>query len=258
MRGVLAVSIEPQRKILEELVDGRYQVVTMLAQGANPETYDPTVRQKMMASKADAYFKIGYLPFEDNITSDLPKSVRIYNTSDGVTPVVGTHSHGADEKHQETDPHVWSSLTNGKIIASNMADALGELDPDSAKVYRKRLARMTQRYDSLNRAARNRIAEAGMPAFAVWHPSLSYFARDYGVEQIVMGQENKEATIGNIASMIAHAKEDTVRVFFYQREYDSRQAESVSQEIGARLVPIAPLDYEWETEIMRIAHELSR
>ncbi|MCC8117738.1 MAG: zinc ABC transporter substrate-binding protein [Bacteroidales bacterium] len=279
VRGTLAVSIEPQRKILEELVQGRYEVVTMLGQGANPETYDPTVQQKMKASKADAYFMVGYLPFEETVTKDLPKNVRISNTSLGIPPVIGTHSHAQshnvaealnpkksirhkktddEDLHLETDPHVWTSINNGKMIASNMVDMLTIIDPDSAKMYKRNYQRMVQRLDSLNRVITNKVSGAGLPAFAVWHPSLSYFARDYGLEQISVGQESKEASIGNIASVIKQARADSVRVFFYQKEFDSRQAESISKEIGARMVQISPLDYEWETEIMHIADELVR
>ncbi len=278
VRGTLAVSIEPQRKILEELVNGRYEVVTMLGQGANPETYDPTVQQKMKASKADAYFMIGYLPFEEIIVKDLPHHVQVSNTSAGIPPVIGTHSHSQshnvvqdlnpkkktrkkkadDEEAMETDPHVWTSINNAKLIASNMVDLLVIIDPDSAKMYKRNYENMIHRLDSLNRVVTNKVSGAGLPSFAVWHPSLSYFARDYGLNQIAVGQESKEASIGNIASVIQEARADSVKVFFYQKEFDSRQAESISREIGARMVPITPLNYEWETEILHIADELAR
>ena len=81
-------------------------------------------------------------------------------------------------------------------------------------------------------------------AFLVWHPSLSYFARDYGLLQISVGQEGKEASVQQLQSKIDEAKAHNAEVFFYQKEFDSRQAEVVNEQIGAEMVIINPLNYQ--------------
>ena len=35
-------------------------------------------------------------------------------------------------------------------------------------------------------------------SFVVWHPSLSYFARDYGLEQISLEYDGKEVPVGRV------------------------------------------------------------
>ena len=60
---------------------------------------------------------------------------------------------------------------------------------------------------------------------SVWHPSLSYFARDYGLEQISLGTEGKEMSAKSLTEAIDKARDKGVGVFFFQKEYDSRQAE---------------------------------
>lgn len=256
-KPTLTVSIEPQRKMLETIAGDNYEVVTLLAKGSNPETFDPSVQQKIDASRSLAYFITGYLPFEENLSRGLPADVDIVNTSVGIEAVTGTHSHG-DDMSTETDPHVWSSFINGRIMARNMADAMGRIDPENADAYNANATALIAYIDSLNAAADSLLRAASAHAFATWHPSLSYFSRDYGLHQLSLGQESKEASIANLKSMIEEARADSVTVFFFQKEYDSRQAYTISDEIGSRLVPIDPLAYDWDTELMKIVDELTR
>lgn len=253
-KPVLAVSIEPQRAILEQLAGDNFKVVTVLPAGANPETFDPTLTQRMAMADAEAYFTIGYLPFENVLAGE---SKYVVDVSKGIDPVMGTHSHG-DHVHIEADPHVWTSLRNGKVLAANMANTLKKLDPENADVYADRLRALEQELDSLDAVVGMKLADSGAKSFAVWHPSLSYFARDYGLKQISVGQESKEASPSALKSVINAAMADSVRVFFYQKAYDSRQAQSLNAEIGSRLVEINPLAGDWEAEIIRIADEISK
>lgn len=253
-KPVLTVSIEPQRALLQELAADNFEVVTVLPAGANPETFEPTVAQRMKMADSRAYFTIGYLPFEQPLAAEASRTV---DSSAGIEPVMGTHSHG-DHVHTEADPHVWTSLKNGKTIAANMARALAEIDPDNADAYSIRFNALAQRLDSADSAVGAKLEAAGVKSFAVWHPSLSYFARDYGLKQIAVGQESKEASPSALASVIKEAQADSVQVFFFQKAYDSRQAQSLNGEIGSRLVEINPLAGDWETEIIRIADELAK
>jgi len=258
-KPLLAVSIEPQRKMLEELAADRFEVFSVMPAGANPETYDPPMSARAKIADAKAYFAIGHLPFEKTVSAGLP----VVDTSVGIIPVTGTHSHGShgdghSHDYEDADPHVWTSLRNAKAMAYTMMSQLVADDPANADLYRSNFSRMAQRYDSLDAVVAKRLADAGAHAFAVWHPSLSYFARDYGLRQIAVGQESKEMPIGRLKEIIDAARADSVSVFFFQKEYDSRQAENANLEIGSRLVNINPLAYDWEEQIMIVADELSK
>ncbi len=257
-RPVLTVSIEPQRKMLEELVGERYRVVTLLSAGADPENFEPTMSQRIDLSESQALFTVGHLAFEPLLAREAGSGTRVVDTSLGIEVVTGTHAHAHGDVHDEADPHVWTSMRNAKVMAGNMLQALVELDPDHADEYQARYEGMSQRLDSLDRAVAATIGEGGARAFAIWHPSLSYFARDYGLHQIAVGQENREVSAAKMKDIIDEAKDDSVRVFFAQKAYDTRQAEGISAEIGARTVTIDPLAYEWETELIQAANALAR
>ena len=258
---VIAVSIEPQRCLLERIAGGRYDVVTVLPPGTDPETFEPAMSVRMRLADADAYMMAGHLPFEAtfgrSLKGDNPRLLTM-DTSEGIDIITGTHVHSDGHGHShDADPHTWTSARNAKIMARNMLRGLCRLDPEGADVYKKNYSALVLWIDSLDSAISQRLEHVKGCSFVVWHPSLSYFARDYGLNQISVGSEGKEATARALQRSVDRAVADSVRVFFFQREFDSRQADAVNRHIGARMVAIDPLGYDWEGQMNLIADELA-
>ncbi|MDE6178613.1 MAG: zinc ABC transporter substrate-binding protein, partial [Duncaniella sp.] len=63
-KKIVTVSIEPQKYMLEQIVGDRLQVRCLLANGANPETYDPSMTHMMNIQKSEAFFRVGNVGFE--------------------------------------------------------------------------------------------------------------------------------------------------------------------------------------------------
>lgn len=256
-RPVLTVSIEPQRALLEDIVGDRFEVQTLLTSGANPETFEPTMRARMDVDKSKAYFIIGGMPFETTLASTLPSTVRLVDCAKGIALIYNTHDHGEGHEHI-ADPHTWSSVRNTHVIARNMYEAVVSIDAGGKEYYRSRYEALVHRLDSIDRVWNEKLKSAPTRAFAIWHPSLSYFARDYGLRQISVGFENKEMPPTAMAQVAIEAREAGVRVLFFQREYDSRQVQSMNQMLGARIVTINPLDYDWEGQLSAVVEALCR
>ena len=60
-----------------------------------------------------------------------------------------------------------------------------------------------------------------------------------------------------LTETVDHARADSVKVFFFQTDYDSRQAQTLNQQMGTRLVTINPLVYEWEDALSQIVNALT-
>lgn len=222
-KPIVTVSIEPQKYLLEQITGDKVEVRTLIANGANPETYDPSLTHVLNLSKSIGFLRMGNIGFEaailDKIREEDP-DLPIYNTSLGIIPVVGTHSHDG-VSHDAVDPHTWSSVKNAKIIADNMLKAMIEIDPANKGYYTRNHDRFAHHLDSLDNALAAKLAPHAGEAFMVWHPSLSYFARDYGLVQIPAGNaDNKEVAITALKESIDHADEHQVRIFFYQKDFD--------------------------------------
>lgn len=265
--NTIVVSVEPQQTMLEEIVGDRFDIVTMLTPGANPETFEPGMQARRQLETAQAYFTTGHLPFEHRLEEAAGGKVRIVDTSNGITPVYGTHEHSHGENHEGhhhhegegADPHVWTSVKNARIMARNMYDAAVELQPESKDFFTVRYEALDHRLDSLDKAFAARLGASSNPkSFAIWHPSLSYLARDYSLNQVAVGFENKEMPASTLRDVIGKARDAGVKVFFFQKEFDSRQAESLNSEMGTTLITINPLDHDWEQQLDSIVSALCR
>lgn len=264
-KPVLMVSVEPQRAVLERLVGDEFEVASLLGRGSDPENFEPSMGERLRVDAAEVYFATGVLPFEERLRES--SGTRFADTSEGVEFIYGTHSHAGGEHGHDCDdghghigtpdPHYWTSARGAKVIAANMAAVLAKLHPEMADSIRARLTRAVAHYDSLDAALARRLAPVRSRSFAVWHPSLSYFARDYGMRQLTLGADGRELSARALRAAISRARADSVAVFFYQEAVDSRQAGAMSAGIGSRLVRINPMAYDWEGQLILAADALA-
>ena len=262
-KPIITVSLEPQKYFLDKIVGDKFEVACLLEKGANPESYEPTMKNLMDIDKSAAYIKMGNVGFEQVIIDKIKQnnnSLAIYNASEGIDFLTGTHDccnhhhEGEEHHHHEAsiDPHTWTSVKNAKVIAKNMYDVVVKIDPTNKDLYKSNYDQLAASLDSLDNYASSKLAAHKGEAFMVWHPSLSYFARDYGLEQITIGQIGKELSAHQLQTQIENARNHKAHVFFFQKEFDSQQASVVNDQIGATMITITPLSYDWETEMRLI------
>lgn len=264
-RPVVALSLEPQRYILEQLVGDRYRIITVMPQGGNPETFDPTLTNRRDVDNSEVYFTIGNLPFENTVVRGLNPDVKVVNTSVSIDPIYGTHGHGHNnflggdtEPEDFADPHYWASVKNMRKISRAMYSQMLLVDPDNAAEYDRRFLALDKHLDSLDRSYTERLAQAATRAFIVWHPTLSYFARDYGFEQISVSDDNKEVSLQTLREVIDEANEHNVKVFFNHGYCNPGQAGAIADGTNVRLVDVDVSRYDWEDQLNKVVDELSR
>lgn len=256
-KQAITVSIRPQKYMLEKIVGDKWDVKCLLNNTADPESFDPGMTHLLNLESSKAYFRIGNIPFESAIINKVKNNnpgLHLYDNSEGISLITGTHGHHGSD----IDPHTWTSIKNAKKIASNMYDAVVELDPSNRSYYAANLKKFLRELDSLDTQVDSMLRPARGSSFLVWHPSLSYFARDYGLHQISLSPEGKEASVNMIKKSINRANQEDARLFFYQKDVDSRQALSINEQLGAELVEIQPLSYDWDKEMLDIANAIAR
>lgn len=253
--NIIAVSIEPVRNLVEILAGDDFDVVTILDKGSNPETFNPAMSKRAAAEKSRLYFTLGVFPFE----KDMDLSNNMINITTGIKHLHGTHSHrDKDGCNHNEDPHMWTSIKNMMVITDNITKVLCDENGANKDKYISRRDSLIELLQNIDHEFCNRLSTANTRSFAIWHPSLGYYARDYNLKQIAVGDENKEISPMRIKDLIAKAKCDSVNVFFFQNEYDSRQAEILNKQLGSRMIPIDLLSYDWISQLKIITDELSR
>lgn len=259
-KPVLSVTIEPLCYFVEAVAGDSFRVVSMVPEGVSPETYDPSPVQMMELGRSKALFGVGYIGFEQawmgRIAENFP-GLQIFDTSAGIDLIRGDHHHHDEghSHHEAVEPHVWSSPVNALLMARNVCDALCKMDEENSAAYR-------QRTDSLCHViseTQAKIADILVGAdstFLIYHPALSYFARDYGLHQVSIEEGGKEPSPARLKELIDFCRNEQVKVIFVQQEFDRRHAETLSRELGVQVVSIHPLSRNWDAEMIRIARSL--
>ena len=261
---VLSVTIEPQRFFLEKIVGNSYRINTVVPPGASPETYEPTPAMMLDLAKSEMYFKVGYLGFENvwvaNLAKNNPKIV-IVDCSKGIDLIMDGHVHVSQEEAAShtpvPDPHVWSSPKTARIFSKNMFDALLSAYPDSITNYKANYEKLEKIIDDTDSIITGLLRNAPSRSFIIYHPALSYLARDYNLIQHSIEFEGKNPSPSQMKSLVDIAKSEHVKVVFIQKGFDRKNAEVVAQEVGAKVFEINPLGYEWDKEMIRIAEILA-
>ena len=244
----ITVSIEPLRYLTEQIVGDRFEVVTMVPKGSSPETYEPTARQMADLSESILYIKVGELGFErtwmPRLTSNAPH-ITVVNSSEGITSHIGD------------DPHSWMSARNAIIMAHNIYEAVKRIDVKDSVFFRQRLDSLCSVIHATDKYIRQTTAQAQCKSFIIYHPALTYFASDYGLEQLALEEHGREPSAAELEQIISTARAKGVKTMFIQREFANRNVDIITNTIGARKVEINPLGYDWNKEMRRIAAEMT-
>jgi len=258
-KPVLTVTLEPLRYFTEAIAGEHFEVVSMVPKGSSPESYDPTPQQLVNLGRSRAYLRIGYIGFEQawmrKLEANCP-DMKVYDTSQGVDLIRGEgHWHGDHFHEGGVEPHIWNSTQNALIMADNIYQALCELDSTHQEDYQKRLDVLKQTIRQTDENVRTLLKNADS-TFLIYHPALSYFARDYGLCQLSIEEGGKEPSPAQLKALIETCRNENVHTIFVQQEFDQRNAQLIAHELGINIVSINPLSYDWVKEMIQIAEAL--
>lgn len=258
-KPILTVTLEPLRYFTEAIAGNQFQVVSMVPKGSSPESYDPTPQQLVNLSRSQAYLRIGYIGFEQAWMKKLEENnpdMKVFDTSKGVN-LIREKGHWHDDHFHEggVEPHIWNSTQNAAVIADNIYTALCELDITHQGDYKQRLDSLKQIIRQTDINIRTLLENADS-TFLIYHPALSYFARDYGLKQISIEEGGKEPSPAQLKELIDTCRKENAHTIFVQQEFDQRNAQLIADELGVKVVSINPLSYDWSEEMLRVVRAL--
>ncbi|MBN1532412.1 MAG: zinc ABC transporter substrate-binding protein [Spirochaetes bacterium] len=255
-RQTIAVSILPQRYLLERIAGDRFHIAVMIPAGYSPESSEVTPGQMKEIARAVIYFRVGPIPFERSRMAGFIQAnpaMIVTDTSRGIPLIEGDGSH-----HGGADPHVWVSPKSGRIMARHMMETLIAFDPGSRKLYERNFRALAADIDRLDR----RLAETLRPCrggrFIVYHPAWAYLARDYGLVQVPVEHQGKSPAPSRIGDIIRLARSEGIRTVFVQRQSPTDTAEAIAGDIGGTLVTLDPLSPDWPGEMERAAAAIAK
>ncbi len=239
----LYVSILPMRSLVKEIVGEDFRIEVLVPPGASPETFEPTPRQFIGLNEAQLVFNVGLLEFETALLDKIEDRTKIVDLSRGIVRIEGSCAHagrnGSDHAHG-VDPHVWTSPWALQRMAENAYEAIHARWPDSAK-YTANHARLQEELRQLDLRTAEKIARSGIRYFIIYHPALTYYARDYGLRQEAVEADGKEPSAKRLTALIRQARKDGIGRILYQSQFPVSVVETIARDIGAECAEIDPL-----------------
>ena len=241
------VSIVPQKTFLKAIGGDKINVSIMVKPGNSPHTYEPKPSQMKDIANADIYFTIG-VEFEHvwlDKFKNTNNSMKIIDLAKGVEKMPmaeHNHHHGHEAKkhtvytedtkdEKSLDPHIWTNPRNVKIIAKNILEALKDKDPKNSDYYIKNYNDFIILIEKTNSSIKEILKESASKKFMVFHPSWSYFAKEYNLKQLAMELEGKSPKPKELIMLLKEAKEEKITVIFTQPEFSDTSAKVIANEL---------------------------
>lgn len=183
----VAVSVLPQKQIVERIGGKHVRVRAMIGPGYDPHTFEPKPDDLAYLSAADVYFRIGRIEFElthlDKLTQVNPNLLVVDTTRDNEYRMLEAHHHEGEEVEEEVaesqlDPHIWLAPMMVKQQAAVVAETLRELDPAHATEYAQNYYQLAADLDQLDQDLRTAFAPIQGRTILVYHPAFGYLAGD--------------------------------------------------------------------------------
>ena len=247
----------PQYDYIKNIL-GSDEVLTLLVDdGADLHSYEPTAQDIIKLGTADLFVYIGGSSdawasgaIKSANNPDL-KTVALMDTVDTLEEEYAAGmEHDHDHEHVEAhngdhsgeDEHIWLSLKNAAKITDYLCNAVCEVDPQSAAIYRANADRYIEKLNALdseyqtviNMSARNTLLFADRFPFRYMTDdySLTYYAAFAGCSS------ESEASFETMAFLIDKTKELNLPFILTIDGSDGSIAGMISGETGAKVLSL--------------------
>lgn len=260
-RDAIAVSFEPQAWLASRIAGDDFDIVTLLPPGSDPEVYQPSVSTMKNIADATVYFTLHTPGFEQNLVENISDNFPDLKIVDSASEVAKIHdSHGninsSDANADNFDPHILASVRNCIAIARTMIKSLSSIYPERASDFKKSGEQLISQLQELDDSIS--ALDLKGKSIVIRHPSLSYFARDYGVAQLPLSDVGKEASALQMIQRINDSASSHPSVMVVEMEHASSSDHDSASRLGVDTIRVALNTSSWLNDLMRLAHEIDR
>lgn len=257
-KPTISVSILPQKYFAERIAKDFAEINVMIPPGMNPATCDLNSGQLKKLYDSDICFAVGYLPFETTHLYPVLKNkpeILLVRHSDGLDLIEGSCGHPHAHSHKSVDPHIWLSPAYAKHISRQILEILSRKYPDKKEFFKANYKELEKDINLFAQEAEKVLSAKKGKSFLIYHPALTYFAHDYGMEQISIENEGKEPNPTHLKNLIDEARKKGISIVFIQKQFDIQNAEAIARSTNSKIVPIDPLNENWLEEMNHLLQE---
>jgi zinc/manganese transport system substrate-binding protein len=144
--------------------------------------------------------------------------------------------------HPLGNPHYWLDPENGKRVAKEIADKLGELRPGDRAYFSQRLDDFTMRLDAAEKRWLAMMAPYKGTKVVTYHRSFPNFSERFGLDIIgyVEPRPGIPPTPQHTLDLINEMKRQNVKLVLVEPYFDLKTPNAIGRETGARVLVMPP------------------
>lgn len=251
----IITSVPPHAFAIERLTGGQVKVVSLVDQGSDPHTYEPTPKQMLTISQATLFFTTG-LEFERGLLSRISS----INTRLVIITLGEGHEHDAEpepgDTHNHEDQHTWLSPRLYAQQVDTIYAALLKGLPEQAAMLTTNYDQFKEQLRMTDHLLQKRLAPYAGRVFYVFHPAFGHFAEAYGLQQEAVEVGSKQPSARQLQALIQQSKAKRIKVIFAQPQFDQRSAAVVATAIAGKIAILNPLEKNVLNNYAAIAESL--
>jgi len=240
-------SFYPLYEFTKQIGQDKVKVSLLVPPGIEPHDWDPTISelQKLHESDLIVINGFGFENWIDDIDSE-STAINIVDTSIGIKTIDNEilENNSEYDEYSIADPHIWLNPIMAKIQVTNIANALSKIDSSNENFYQQNAKLYIAKLDSLDVKIKNEL-KGCKKDFIAFHNAFFYFAIQYNLNQHTIINSNEpysEATSKTLEDIINLAQYYNIDVIFSEEAIDSRSAEVIANEIGAKVLVLSPIE----------------
>lgn len=221
------------------IVGDRALLTNILPENVGPHDYSFTPSNVKIVSEADVIIQNG-LDLENWLSSLIEQAnaegILVIDSSNNID-VISSGELGKD-------PHIWLSPKQAILQVQNISSALITKDPLNEKIYRANTETYLAELELLDQKITSQIDAAKEKKFVAFHDSFSYFARDYGLDQIAVIEEipGEQPSAKFIAELGQIIKDNNLKVIYSEKQFSNKLAERLAADLEIEVVPLDTLE----------------
>ncbi len=220
------------------------EVKTLLPEGTDPHSFDPTPQDIAMVADADIIFAngAGLEAFIAHLLESAGAEERVVEVSEGITLLSHSNADEQEPAEHTGDPHTWTDPNNVIIWVANIESALSKSDPANQKIYEENAKSYISELEKIDLWIREEIAKIPVEKRKIVtdHLLLGYYVQEYGLEQvgaIVAGYSSvAEPSAQELAEIEDAISALGVPAIFVGNTVNSNLAERIAEDTGVKIV----------------------
>ncbi|MEL7431958.1 MAG: zinc ABC transporter substrate-binding protein [Chlamydiota bacterium] len=264
-KPLVLVSIPPYASFVKKIVGEKVHVKTVVPEGIDAHTYEPTPKSLQDLEKAEIWFQIGD-PFEEKVLRSLKQKnpdLEVHDLREQVpllydkSPCSHCNHHGHDHHTHSledfADVHVWM---NPKLALQQSAFIQEVLEARYNQSFSRGFSALEKAFLDLDDSLRTLLFKPKAAAFVTSHPSFAYFCEEYGLIQISLEIEGKEARAKDVEIALRRARTNHAAVALIEPQFSPKSAIMVAKELDIPVKMVDPYSPKYFKSLLHLANVL--